>query len=361
MTDPVPRPGPNTHDVHGDLVYDRPSIRPDGMRGAVHDQGLPMRSRSLRTLLAVPAVLAMALTACGGDGGTETPDDTAGTETQADGQDGDTADGPTVAVGSFNFPESTILAEIYAQALEDAGIDVERQLNIGARELIYPDLEGGAIDLLPEYVGSALTVRFEGEATADVQASLDALNAELESVGLVALEPAEAEDKNVFVVTQQFADDNGVQALGDLADVDGVTMGGPPECEDRATCFAGIVEAYGLDGLSFQTIQETPIRVQSLANGEIDLALLFSTDPTIEEQGFVVLDDPDGVVAAENVVPVVNQEIVDAYGDTLTGVLDEVSAALTTEALLRMNGQANAGDDPAEIAAQWLEENGLVG
>lgn len=317
-----------------------------------------MRSRSLRTLLAVPAVLALTLTACGGDGGADAPDDTAGTGTEAD---DDTADGPTVAVGSFNFPESTILAEIYAQALEDAGISVERQLNIGARELIYPDLEGGAIDLLPEYVGSALTVRFEGEATSDVQASLDALNTELESVGLVALEPAEAEDKNVFVVTQQFADDNGVQALGDLADVDGVTMGGPPECEDRETCFAGIVEAYGLDGLSFQTIQETPIRVQSLANGEIDLALLFSTDPTIEEQGFVVLDDPEGVVAAENVVPVVNQEIVDAYGDTLTGVLNEVSAALTTDALLSMNGQANAGDDPADIAAQWLEENGLVG
>ena len=96
-------------------------------------------------------------------------------------------------------------------------------------------------------------------------------------------------------------------------------MGGPPECEDRATCYAGIVDAYGLDNLTFETIQETPIRVESLANGEIDLALLFSTNPTINERDFVALEDPKGVVAAENVVPVVNQEVVDAYGDTLTG------------------------------------------
>lgn len=320
-----------------------------------------MRTRSLRTWLAVPAVLALALTACGGDGGTDAPDDTAGTGTEADGGDGGTTDGPTVAVGSFNFPESTILAEVYAQALEDAGIDIERQLDIGARELIYPDLEGGAIDLLPEYLGSALSVRFEGEPTADIDASLEALNAELEAVGLVALEPAEAQNSNVFVVTQQFADDNAVSDLGDLAEVDGVTMGGPPECEDRPTCFAGIVEAYGLDGLTFQTIQETPIRVQSLTNGEIDLALLFSTDPVIDEQGLVVLEDPEGVVAAENIVPVVNQEVVDAYGDTLTGLLNEISAALTTDALLQMNSRANAGDDPAAIAGDWLEENGLVG
>lgn len=304
-----------------------------------------MRMRHSRTwrLLLAP-VMVLALAACGSDDADSGGDGGGATE--------------TVTVGSFNFPESTILAEIYAQALEDAGITVERQLDIGARELIYPDLEGGAIDLLPEYLGSALTVRFEGEATADVDATLEALNGELEAVGLTALEPAEAEDKNVFVVTSEFADSNGVSALGDLADAGDVVMGGPPECEDRATCFAGIVDTYGLDGLTFQTIQETPIRVESLANGEIDLALLFSTDPTIAERDFVVLDDPDGVVAAENVVPVVNQEVV---SDELTSVLNEVSAALTTDALLEMNGQANEGDDPADIAAQWLEDNGLVG
>ncbi len=308
-------------------------------------------------LLLAP-VLVLALTACGG---TDDPGDDAATvgdtTTEADGGGSD----EPITVGSFNFPESTILAEIYAQALEDAGLPVERQLDVGARELIYPDLEGGAIDLLPEYLGSALGVRFEGEPTADVDATLEALRAELEAVGLTALEPSDAEDKNVFVVTSEFSESEGVTSVADLADAGDVVMGGPPECEERSTCYAGLQEAYGLDNLSFQTIQETPIRVESLANGEIQLALLFSTDPTIAERDFVVLDEPEGVVAAENVVPVLSQEVVDAHGDALTSVLDKISAALTTDALLEMNGQANAGEDPADIAGQWLEDNGLVG
>ena len=321
-----------------------------------------MRTRQTRTwrLLLAP-VLALALAACGGS-------ETSGEDGSASGSDSGTtaettapADGPTVTVGSFNFPESEIIAEIYAQVLEDAGIPVERQLNIGARELIYPDLESGSIDLLPEYVGSALTVRFGGEATADVEETLEVLNGELEQVGLTALEPSEAQDKNVFVVTSEFAESNDVSGLGDLAGAGDLTMAGPPECEDRETCFAGIVDAYGLDNLSFETIQETPIRVESLANGEVDLALLFSTNPTISERDFVVLEDPEGVVAAENVVPVVNQEVLDAYGDALREPLNEVSSTLTTEALLEMNGRANAGDDPAQIASDWLSENGLVG
>ena len=319
-----------------------------------------MRTRQTRTWRALLAsALVMALTACGG--GDTTSEDATGSNSDTSSETTAPADGPTVTVGSFNFPESQILAEIYAQVLEETDIPVERQLNIGARELIYPDLESGAIDLLPEYVGSALTVRFGGEATADVEASLEALNAELEQVGLTALEPAEAQDKNVFVVTSEFAESNDVSSLGDLADAGDLTMGGPPECEDRATCFAGIVDAYGLDNLAFETIQETPIRVESLANGEIDLGLLFSTNPTINERDFVVLDDPEGVVAAENVVPVVTEEVLDAYGDTLREPLNEVSAALTTDALLEMNGRANAGDDPAQIASDWLSENGLLG
>lgn len=314
-------------------------------------------ARSWRLLLA--PVLALALAACGG---TDTAGDDDATEggTATDGGGGEHSDEP-ITVGSFNFPESTILAEIYAQALEDAGLPVERELDIGARELIYPDLEQGTIDLLPEYLGSALAVRFEGEPTADVDESLQALQDELEAVGLTALEPSDAEDKNVFVVTSEFAESEGVSSVADLTDAGDIAMGGPPECEERSTCYAGLQEAYGLDNLSFQTIQETPIRVESLANDEIQVALLFSTDPTIAERDFVVLDDPEGVVAAENVVPVVNRDVVDAHGDAMADVLNEISAALTTDALLEMNGQANAGEDAADIARQWLEDNGLIG
>lgn len=297
-----------------------------------------MRTRHLRTWLVLPAALALVLTACGGD-----------------------EDGETITVGSFNFPESTILAEIYAQALEDAGLPVERELDIGARELIYPDLESGTIDLLPEYVGSALSVRFEGDPTSDVDESVTALREELEGVGLTALEPSDAENKNVFVVTQQFADDQGVSSVSDLADAGDLVIGGAPECEERSTCFAGLVDVYGLDNLSFRSIQEAPIRVESLANGEIDISLMFSTDPPLQDRDFVVLDDDQGIVASENIVPVVTQEVLDAHGDALTSVLDEISATLTTEDLIAMNGRAGQGDGAAEIAQAWLEDNGLIG
>lgn len=322
-----------------------------------------MRTRHVRSwrLLLVP-VLALALAACGGDdtGGEDGDTDGGGDETTTEAADAGDSDEP-VTVGSFNFAESTILAEIYAQALEDAGLPVERELDIGARELIYPDLEAGTIDLLPEYLGSALGVRFEGEPSADVDATLASLQEELEAVGLTALEPSKAENKNVFVVTSEFAESEGVSSVPDLADAGDLVMGGPPECEERSTCYAGLQETYGLENLSFETIQETPIRVESLINGEIDMALMFSTDPPIQERDLVVLDDPDGVVAAENLVPVVNQEVVDAHGDALTDVLNEISATLTTEELSQMDSQAYAGEDPADVARQWLEDNGLIG
>ena len=294
-----------------------------------------------RTLV-IPLALALTATACGGDDG------------------GAAEDGPTITVGSFNFPESVIIAEIYAQALEDAGYPVETELNLGAREFIYPDLESGAIDLLPEYAGSALQVQFQGEATADTEATVEALRSELEAIGVQALEPAPAQDKNVFVVTQQFADENGVTSVSDLADAGDLTLGGPPECEDRQTCYAGLQDVYGLDNLSFQSIQEGPIRISSLKNGEIDVSLLFSTEPTIEDEGFVALEDDQGLIAAENVVPVIRDEIVEAYGDDLTSLLNDLSAELTTEALISMNRQAGQGEDPAAIAEQWLTENGFL-
>lgn len=317
-----------------------------------------MRTSPLARSIALTAVLALALAACGGgngDGGGGNGDGDMATPPQ---------DGPTITVASFNFTESTILAELYAQALEDAGYPVERQLNLGSREVINPELFAGNIDLLPEYVGSALTVGFGGEATSDLDESLSRLRDAYQDGGVQVLEPAPGEDKNVYVVTGQFADDNDVTTISDLGDVgEEITLAGPPECESRDTCYLGLTEGpYTLDNLRFEGIAEGAVRISSLENGDVEVATLFSTQPVINEKGFVPLEDDQGLTAVENVVPVISEEVADAYGEELIALINEVSALITTEALLDLNGRVELDtEDPDDVATAFLEEHGVLG
>lgn len=321
-----------------------------------------------RTMIIPLAAVALIAAACGGDDDGDAGTATAATGTAAAGT-AETAGGgasgeqPTVTVGSFNFPESVLLAEIYAQALEAEDYPVARELNLGARELIFGDLQSGDIDLLPEYVGSALGVGFGGEPTSDTDETAELLQEQFEESNVTVLEPAPAQNKNVFVITQEFAESNGLESVSDLASVEGtVSFAGPPECEERSTCFGGLQDTYGLDNLEFQTIQEGPIRVSSLQNGDVDMALLFSTDPVINQESLVVLDDDEGIVPAENIVPVVTDEIVDAYGDEFTSYVNSVTEQIETESLLDLNQSiAVEGEDPADAATTWLEDNGVLG
>ena len=331
-----------------------------------------MRRHLPRLLVGSMAVLSLLATACGGsDSGSDT-ESTASSETAA-GSEGSSApsesgsgaaapaDGPTITVASFNFPESVILAEIYAQALENQGYPVETNLDLGSRELILPDLESGSIDLLPEYVGSALGVGFGGEPTADTQETLEMLQQEYDEIGVTALEPAPGQDKNVFVTTQEFAEQNDLETISDLADLDSFVLGGAPECRDRDTCLAGLENLYGLDNIEFQVIQEAPIRVSSLANGQIDVSLLFSTQPVIRERDFVALEDDQGMIPAENIVPVVNDEVLEAYGEDFRSFVNSITAEIETETLIELNGKVELdAEDPDQVAQTWLEENGFL-
>ena len=305
-------------------------------------------TRTTRTLLAAAAGLALLAAACG--------------DSEPDGGAAP-VDGPTITVGSFNFPESVILAEIYAQALEASGYTVERNLNLGARELVFPELENGNLGLLPEYVGSALSVGFGdvAGATGDLDATLDRLRSEFEAIGVEVLEPAPGEDKNVFVVTGDFADANGLATISDLTGIDNIVFAGPPECEGRDTCLQGLQDVYGLTNLEFQAVQEGSVRIASLENGDIDLTLLFSTQPVIAEKGFVALEDDQGMVPVENIVPVVTSEVVEAYGSDLTDLLDRVSALITTEVLIDLNGRVEIdAENPADVAAAFLADHDLA-
>jgi len=306
-----------------------------------------MRMFRSRALGAVLLAVSLVLAACGSG-------DDAGS--------GEVADGPTITVASFNFGESVILAEIYAQALEEFRYPVERNLNLGSRELIFPEIEAGNIDLLPEYLGSSLVVGFGADAPASTSEGLESLASEFEALGMEVLDAAPGEDKNVFVVTQEFADANGVSTVADLASAGDITLGGPPECEDRETCYAGLVATYGLSNLAFESIQEGSARVAALASGEIDVSLLFSTQPVISEMGFVALEDTEGLIAPENIVPVLSSAVVEAYGDDLVGLLNEISAEITTEVLLDLNSRVELdAENPEDVAGAWLTENFLDG
>lgn len=264
------------------------------------------------------------------------------------------ADGPVITVTSFNFPESEILAEVYAQAMEDAGYPVERSLNLGARELIYPELLAGELDLLPEYLGSALVVWFEQDPPTDVAEGFATLTEQFAPEGFTVLSPAPAENTNAFVVTSDFAAETGASTIEDLAELGTLTFAGPPECEGRDTCYQGLVDRYGLSDISFDSIQEAAARLAALDAGDADMILLFSTDPPLAGDAYVLLEDTLGMVPPENITPVINGEVIDAYGDALRGLLDRITADITTDVLQEMNAAAAEGRSAADIAGAWL-------
>jgi osmoprotectant transport system substrate-binding protein len=297
----------------------------------------------------VGAVLGLALvaTACG----------------SGDGAEGDgPVEGDPIRVASFNFNESVIVAEIFAQGLEANGYQVERQLNLGAREVVKPALESGEIDLVPEYTGTVAGF-LEVEASADEQATWEAAKSAWEESGVTLLAFSPAQDKNAYVVTGETAQEFGLETVSDLQPVAGeMRFGGPPECPDRPLCLQGLEEVYGLEFAEFVPLDVGgPITVAALEGGDIDVGLLFTTSGVISANGWVSLEDDKGLNPAENIVPAIRTEVVDAYGDDLVALLDSYSEALTTDDLTEMNARADLDqEDPALIAEEWLIANGFI-
>jgi osmoprotectant transport system substrate-binding protein len=293
---------------------------------------------------AVGAVLALALvaTACGsGDGA---------------------VDGDPIKVASFGFNESVIVAEIFAQGLEANGYQVERKLNLGSREVVKPALESGEIDLVPEYIGS-LAGFLEVEQSADSQATWENAQAAFEELGVTLLQYSPAQDKNAYVVTAETAAEFGLATVSDLRPVAGdLVFGGPPECPERDLCLKGLIDVYGLEFAEFKSLDAAgPITIAALEGGEIDVALLFSTQGIIAEKGWVSLEDDQGLNPAENLVPAIRTEVVEAYGDDLVALLESFSEALTTEDLTELNKRADLDqEDPALLAEEWLIRFGFI-
>jgi osmoprotectant transport system substrate-binding protein len=270
-----------------------------------------------------------------------------------------------IGIGSFDFPESVLLADIYAGALAAKGFRVRLQPDLGSRELVDPALMSGLIQLVPEYAGSALDFLSLGRlsATSDVGKTNRALAQLAAARGLVAARSAGAQDANAIVVTAATAARYRLRSIADLATAaPGLAFGGPPECPGRPYCLPGLRRAYGLRFQEFVPLDAGgPLTLQALEAGNIDVALLFSTDPAISARHLVILADDRGLQPAENVTPLLRRDVVARYGARLMALLDMVSARLSTGALRALDARLElAGQSPRRVAASWLGSHGLT-
>jgi len=271
---------------------------------------------------------------------------------------GATAGGDTIVIGSQDYYSNEIIAEIYAQALEDGGMTVQRDFRIGQREIYLPEIESGSIDVFPEYGGSLLQA-LEPDTTAttadDVYSALtDAL-----PDGLRALDAADASDQNSYTVTQAFADQWNLTDIASLKNVtDPIVLGGNSELQTRLYGPDALQSKYGIT-TTFQAIEDSggSTTVDALASNQIQMANIYTADPNIESNDLLPLADPDGLFVADNVVPIVSEKVDDDAAEIINGV----SAKLTADDLVALNSESvNEQKSAAAIATEWLTSADLV-
>jgi osmoprotectant transport system substrate-binding protein len=267
-----------------------------------------------------------------------------------------------ITIGSFDFGESELIAEIYALALEDKGFRIERMFGLGPRELVQPALADGLLEFVPEYSGTALQFLSlnKGKPASDVDGTHAALTQALTGSPLVAMAPAPAQDANAFVVTRATSQRHGLATISDLQEVaPDLTFGGPPECPTRPFCLLGLEQVYGLRFGNFLPLDASgPITHQALRDRYVDVALLFTTDPGLLSRDFVVLADDRRLQPAENVTPLVRHEVLARWGPEFEEIVDGVSRQMSTRVLRSLNAQVVEGMDPSIVAHKWLSSEG---
>jgi osmoprotectant transport system substrate-binding protein len=298
-------------------------------------------------------IAALLLTACGGNN-----DPLAGSSAQPSGAAPSSAGGEIV-VGSADFTESKILAEIYSQALKAKGVQSSTKLGIGSREIYIKALQDQSISVVPEYTGNLLT-NFDANATATTAEEVEKALPEALPSGLKVLSSSAAVNQDVYVVTKEYAEKNGIASLEDLKKIaSGATLGGPPELEKRAYGPPGLEKIYGAKFKAFKPYAKYPPKISDLDSNKIQVATFFTTDAVISEKGYVQLEDPQSMILPQNVIPLVREDV--ASNSTATSALDAVQAALTTEDLMALDKKVDSErQDPDQVAAEWLTSKGLA-
>jgi osmoprotectant transport system substrate-binding protein len=266
----------------------------------------------------------------------------------------------TITVGSANFSENVVLADIYGQALAAKGFTVKYKLNIGARAVYIPALEAGDIDVIPEYSGSILSYLDKTAAATSGADVASALTKALPST-LVAYKPATAADSDSLNVTAEFAKANNLTSIGDLKNVSNWILAANPEFQTRPDGIPGLGSVYGLENIKFQAISDGggPATVKALTDNTVQVADVYTTTPLIQTNHLVTLTDPKNLFASQEVIPLVYKK---SSSSKLESVLNAVSAKLTTKDLLKLNTevQGDSKTDPAVAAKAWLKSAGLL-
>ena len=305
------------------------------------------RKNRVTAVAALALTSIFALTACGTDSSPLEED----TATNGGGDE-------TIVIGSQDYYSNEIIAEIYAQALENAGYDVDRQFRIGQREAYLPEIESGETDLFPEYSGPVLQY-WEPDTEARLPDDVFAALEEAAPEGLNVLEQSPATDQDSYVITQEFAEEWGIENVEDLEKVtEPMTLGANSEAEDRPNGPKGLEETYGVE-VGFAPIEDGggPLTVKALRDGDVQLAIIYTADPSIESNNLVSLEDTKGLFLSSNVVPLASDKV----DGQATEIINEIAAAMSPEDLVSLNNRSVTEQLPAaDIAQDWLEEKGLL-
>ncbi|WP_423917515.1 glycine betaine ABC transporter substrate-binding protein [Frigoribacterium sp. 2-23] len=271
---------------------------------------------------------------------------------------GSTADSDTLVVGSQAYYSNEIIAELYAQVLESKGFTVDRQYQIGQREVYLPELEAGKIDVFPEYTGNLLQ-NYDKTTTAKSPDEVEAALKEALPKGLTALTPAAASDQDSYNVTKKFSEDNSITSLSDLKNYSGtLTLGAPPENVDRPYGPPGLKSVYGVE-VNSTPIDDGggPLTAKALSDGSVQLADLYSASPLIAENDFVTLSDPENLILPQNVVPIVSSKVDKKAQDAI----DSVDAVLSAKDLQKLNAKSQTDkESSATIAKDYLTSKKLL-
>lgn len=308
-----------------------------------------------RRTSAVAALLVVLITALAGCGNNSNP--LSGSSASASGGSG--GGGGGIVVGSANFSENQILAELYAQAMKAKGVKASTHLDIGSRELYIRALKDGSISVVPEYTGNLLQY-LDPKSTASTAAEVDEqLPKAAQAQGFDVLDTTEAVDQDVYVVTRELADKYQLKTLADLAKVPNLTVGGPTELQKRPYGPQGLEGMYKVKVAKFVAYDAPALKVKDLKDGKIQAADFFTTDAAIADNDFVKLEDPQTLILPQNVVPLVRADV--KKNTKAVDAMNAVGKQLTTEDLTALIKKVDVDHaKPADVAQEWLSSKGLV-